>query len=307
MAWAAKLRNMKIYYKLSLVFVVVLLLSACNHNQQEGSITDLSKSSRPSADVLDGHMGCQEGEIASDGICTAAEKNNAMIFGQDLSEKVRVEDIVTTETRGYLARPKEEGEYPGVVMIHEWWGLNDNIKEMARILASEGYIVFAVDLYGGEVATESSEAIVLATTARENQEQSIASMQAAADYLRAELGASKIASLGWCFGGQHSLLLSLNDDIAATVIYYGQVSDDRDQLANISGPVLGIFGAEDSSIPLEGVERFDQALDGLEIENEIKVYDGVGHAFANPSGTNYAPEETKDAWQKTLSFLDESL
>jgi carboxymethylenebutenolidase len=130
-------------------------------------------------------------------------------------------------------------------------------------------------------------------------------MKAAADYLRNEEGATKIASLGWCFGGGQSLQLALSDeDLDATVIYYGSLVTDESKLSSIEQPILGIFGSKDTSIPVATVQQFDSALDNIGIENEIYIYEGVGHAFANPSGMNYAPEETKDAWDKTVSFLN---
>lgn len=247
------------------------------------------------------HIGCQEGEIDDEGVCVLAEENNAQLFEQNLDEYVDSKDV----EGGFLAMPKEEGEYPGVVMIHEWWGLNDNIKEMAKLLAKEGYIVYAVDLYG-EVATESNRARELATSVRQNPKKAIEDMKKGVSYLN-QSGAKKIASIGWCFGGQQSLQLSLNEKLDATVIYYGQLIDDKEQLKNIEGPVLGIFGEEDSSITVDSVKSFEAALNELGVENQIHIYPGVGHAFANPSGSNYAAEETIDAWDKTLKFLDDNL
>jgi carboxymethylenebutenolidase len=247
-------------------------------------------------------MGCQEGEV-KDGVCTVTQDNNAMLFDQDLDEYVDSADL--SIIKGFLAKPKQEGAYPGIVMIHEWWGLNDNIRYMAKLLAKEGYVVLAVDLYG-DVATESSKARELATSVRQNPDKAVTDMKEAVRYLR-DAGATSIGSIGWCFGGQHSLLLSLNEKIDATVIYYGQLTDDREQLSFIEWPVLGIFGSEDSSITVESVNNFGAALDALEIENEIYIYPGVGHAFANPSGSNYAAEETIDAWSKTVRFLETNL
>ncbi len=216
----------------------------------------------------------------------------------------------TVETRdaehGFLARPTAEGSYPGIIMIHEWWGLNDNIKAMAQELANEGYIVYAVDLYNGEVATDAARARELAGSVGENPQAALDTMRAAAAQLREE-GATQIGSLGWCFGGGQSLQLSLSEDMDATVIYYGSLVTNPAQLENLNGPVLGIFGAEDSSIPVESVYEFENTLDNLSIENDVYVYPGVGHAFANPSGDNYAPDETADAWEKTVAFLNENL
>ncbi|MDO8560495.1 MAG: dienelactone hydrolase family protein [bacterium] len=205
---------------------------------------------------------------------------------------------------GYLVRPKAEGAYPGVVMVHEWWGLNDNIKQMARVLANEGYTVLAVDLYNGEVAQTPERAREL--TSGLDQAKALEQLKAAVVRLKSE-GVIKVGSLGWCFGGGQSLQLSLNSPLDATVIYYGTLVTDEAKLSAIRWPVLGVFGDQDKSITVESVRAFDAALDKLGVENEIHLYPGVGHAFANPSGANYAPQETKDAWEKTLAFLKKNL
>lgn len=250
------------------------------------------------------HWGCQESEVI-EGECVLVKENNVGLFMQDLDSRVDFEEVNTTDLKGFYVEPKGEGEYPGVVMIHEWWGLNENIKYMAKLLASEGYKVFAIDLYG-EVAETSERAGELAGEIRNNQEKAIEEMRRAVTYLENQ-GITSIASMGWCFGGGESLQLSLNHELDATVIYYGQLTNDLDELSFITWPVLGIFGEEDTSITPEIVNSFEDSLNELGIENEIYIYPNVGHAFANPSGSRYAEEETKDAWQKTTDFLEKHL
>ncbi|MPZ05688.1 MAG: dienelactone hydrolase family protein [Nitrososphaeraceae archaeon] len=201
---------------------------------------------------------------------------------------------------------------PAVVMIHENRGLNEHIKLMADTLAKEGYVVLAVDLFNGQVASNQEEAGPLSGAVRDNPAEAIANLRAAVRYLASlkNVNASMISSLGWCFGGQQSLQLALNTEpnypLASTVIYYGRLVTDPQELSKIKWPVLGIFGDQDDSIPVENVTSFKAALDSIGIPNEIYIYEGVGHAFANPSGDNYAPEQTADAWQKTLAFLKNS-
>jgi carboxymethylenebutenolidase len=212
-------------------------------------------------------------------------------------------------TQGGVQEQQQQQKLPAVVMIHEWWGLNDNIKDMANELASEGYVILAADLYNGEVAADPNRARELSSSVRDNPEQAITNLQSAVQYLASlsNVNSSRIASLGWCFGGGQSLQLALNSEqnpLAATVIYYGNLINDTNELSKIKWPFLGIFGDQDQSIPVESVNTFEQALNEIGITNEIYIYPGVGHAFANPSGDNYAPEETADAWQKTLAFLD---
>lgn len=218
------------------------------------------------------------------------------------------------DSSGYLVYPVLSNDtlsdkLPAVVMIHEWWGLNENIKNMANMLAKQGFVVLAADLYKGEVADNPQRAMELVQSVRNNQNDSTKNLQAAVKYLGLlpNVDSSKIASLGWCFGGGQSLQLALNSQdhpLAATIIYYGTpLVTDKESLSKIKWPVLGIFGDKDQAIPIQEVNLFRTSLDQNGITNEIHIYKGVGHAFANPSGDNYAPKETEDAWQKTLSFL----
>lgn len=204
---------------------------------------------------------------------------------------------------GYYAEPELKGEYPGVIMIHEWWGLNEHIKEMANQLASQGYRVLAVDLFGSVAKTpEEARKQVVGL----NQDIAVQNMKAAKKFLN-DSGSKRVGSLGWCFGGAQSLQISINDDLDATVIYYGNLVLDENKIKNLKSPVLGIFGNKDNSIPVENVLKFEQILKNSKIQNDINIYEGVGHAFANPSGQNFSPKETIDAWNKTLNFLESNL
>jgi carboxymethylenebutenolidase len=201
---------------------------------------------------------------------------------------------------------------PAVIMIHEFWGINDNIRSMANTLAKQGgYIVLAVDLFKGQSTKDPNQAMQLVQSARSNPQEAISNLQAAVKYVRSLpfVNSSKIASIGWCFGGGQSLQLALHSEqqqqpLAATILYYGTpLVTDKAELSKIKWPVLGIFGDHDQAIPLQEIEKFKAALDADSITNEIYIYKGLGHAFANPSGDNYAPKETEDAWHKTLAFL----
>lgn len=209
-------------------------------------------------------------------------------------------------TTGYVAKPMQDGNFPGVILIHEWWGLNDNIKSMARGLASHGYTVIAVDLYAGQVATTPDGARKLLLTF--DEQKGISNIGAAVNLLKQNYNVTKVSTIGWCFGGSQSLNYALSGNkLDATVIYYGQPVTDTTKLSLIKWPVLGFFGDKDQSISVDKVREFKSALDTIGVENEIHIYPGLGHAFANPSGASYAPEETKDAWNKTISFLDSHL
>jgi len=235
-----------------------------------------------------------------------APSTNAEALKSGANVEIVTEDVVYFPgANGYFAKPAAAGTYPGVVMIHENRGLRPEIRQTAEDLAKEGYMVLAVDLLGG-IAEDQAGAREL--TAKFKQETGTANMRAAADFLR-EKGATKIASLGWCFGGRQSVELAISGEpLDATVVYYGgNMATTTDKLEPIKWPVLGVFGGADTAIPVEKVNEFEASLNQLGVKNEIYIYPGVGHAFANPSGANYAPEETKDAWAKTLTFLKENL
>ncbi|HZC20420.1 MAG TPA: dienelactone hydrolase family protein [Nitrososphaeraceae archaeon] len=199
---------------------------------------------------------------------------------------------------------------PAVIMIHENRGINDNIRNMANTLAKQaGYVILAVDLFKGVSTNDPSQAMQLVKSVRGNPQEAISNLQAAVKYLSSLpfVDSSKIASIGWCFGGGQSLQLALHSEqhpLVATILYYGSpLVTDKQELSKIKWPVLGIFGDHDQAIPLQQINMFKAALDADGITNQIQIYKGLGHAFANPSGTNYAPKQTADAWEKTLAIL----
>jgi carboxymethylenebutenolidase len=256
------------------------------------------------------HVGCQPGAIEKNGTCQPVTSgSNAEIFDAENLSAITARNTTIDGTPGYLARPAAEGDYPAVVMIHEWWGLNGNIRHMADILAGHGYVVFAVDLYDGRVASNASEAAALSGEVRNDPDGAVRKMSRATAGLRdLPYTTQQVASLGWCFGGGQSLQLSLSEaDLNATVIYYGTLTTDAETLQRIDEPVLGIFGSEDQVVGIENVRAFNRTLTDLGVDHEVYVYEGAGHAFANPSGESFRPNATRDAWAKTLRFLDRSL
>lgn len=220
-------------------------------------------------------------------------------------------NLVNTPLIGYLARPVEiNASVPAIIVIHEWWGLNDNIKSMARRLAGEGYLVLAVDLYGGRVATTPKRARELVTAALENSSLLANNLKQAYRYLEVQHRVPKIASLGWCFGGTWSLNTALlfPEQLDAAVIYYGSgITSDRIALSSLQMPLLGIFGELDTRPSVETVRQFQSVLDDLGKSAEIYIYEGADHAFANPSGNRYNAQAAEDAWEKTLSFFKKHL
>ena len=206
---------------------------------------------------------------------------------------------------GYLSVPADVFEpLPALIVIHEWWGLNDNVRAMADRLAAEGYMVLAVDMYTGQTAETPENARKLMLNIVENPEAARENLRMAYEFLEIA-GAPRIGTVGWCFGGAWSLNAAqmFPNDLDAAVIYYGRVTDDQEKLAPITTPILGLFAAEDSGIKVDSVEAFRAALEKLEKNHEIHIYPDVGHAFANPTGRHYNAAAASDAWDKTVDFL----
>lgn len=211
--------------------------------------------------------------------------------------------------QGFIAWPEAaEQAQPAVIVIHEWWGLNDNIREMARKLATEGYVALAIDLYGGQTADTPEKAGALIGQTLSKEAAVARNLQQAYEFLETSAQAPRIGSIGWCVGGYVSLEAALLlPGLDAAVIYYGELVQDRERLAKLNAPVLGIFGGKDESIPVAEVEKFEQTLHSLGKSIEVHVYPDSNHAFANPSGTRYDAVAAADAWKLTLAFLNAHL
>lgn len=211
---------------------------------------------------------------------------------------------------GYLARPEDGGEYPGLILIHEWWGLNDNIRELAEDFASQGYVALAVDLYEGQVATSSEQAGQLAGAVREDVEGAFENLAAAVDFLEGmpNVENDSLASVGWCFGGGWAYEMAANDlGIDASVIYYGRFSLE-DDLSMMKADILGHFGEEDRSIAVNDVEQFEAKLNTLGGDHAVFIYPNAGHAFANEDNEEaYNEEAAMRAWERTIEFLGRQL
>jgi carboxymethylenebutenolidase len=227
-----------------------------------------------------------------------------------VSERLPYAEVDDELVYGHFVFPSDMIEpLPAIVVIHEWWGLNDNVRAMADRLAGEGYIVLAVDLFGGDIANRPEVARQLMLSVVENPKSAAENIRQAYAFVNTTAGAPRIASLGWCFGGGWSLNTALlfPDELDAAVIYYGQVTADEEKLQPIDVPILGLFGAEDRGISVESVQAFEAALERLRKNHEIHIYPGAGHAFANPTGTNYNAKVADDAWKRTLEFLGQNL
>jgi len=226
------------------------------------------------------------------------------------SQTVQYATVNGKAVNGYLAYPASaEGGLPAVLVFHEWWGLNDNIKSMANQLAAQGYVALAADLYAGQVADKPEAARSLMEQALGDKDALGQNLRQAHAYLNEQIKATRVGTIGWCLGGAISLNagLLLADHVDAVVIYYGHVGSDPKALQGLKAPVLGLFGGADQGIPVESVRAFEATLKQLGKPAEIHVYEGAAHAFANPSGGNYKPDAAADAWQKSLAFLAQHL
>jgi carboxymethylenebutenolidase len=207
--------------------------------------------------------------------------------------------------QAYVARPKQ-GVRGAILVIHEWWGLNDWVKAQADAFANQGYLALAVDLYGGKVATTREEAVKLVQGFDPSHGAAVET--AGVQWLRQAAPGKKLATIGWCFGGGQSLLASLNNapDVSATVIYYGMPVTDVARLKTLRGPVLGIWGKKDGSITPDKVAAFDKALTEAGVKHSFHSFD-ANHAFANPSGGAYNPPAAEEANALTKKFLADTL
>ena len=210
------------------------------------------------------------------------------------------------EMTGYFSAPAGlEGPLPGVVMIHEWWGLNDHIRLSADRMAGLGYAVLAVDLYQGTVASTREEA--MAAMRSVDSERASATLRAARAWLEHSSGggSAPTASIGWCFGGGWSMQLALEDpELDGAIVYYGRTEVDEARAAGIQARVLGVFGNRDRGINPEYVDGLAATLSAAQVDHRFLRYE-ADHAFANPSSARYDHEHAGEAWEETQAFLAE--
>lgn len=282
------------------IFVALLLgLAACD--KDTGATVD-TEAARESVDaVAEEHAG--DTGAPSEGAAIPPER--AVV-----AETLPYAEVGDRLSYGHFVFPSDMVDpLPALIVVHEWWGLNDGVRALADRLAAEGYIVLAVDLFGGEVAETPDKARQLMVRVLENPAAAEENIRQAYQFVRDTAGAPRVASFGWCFGGgwAFNAAMLFPEDLDAAVVYYGQLGTDVEALARLELPILGHFAENDRTIPLETVQEFTDALDSAGVEHDIRVYPGVGHAFANPSGNNYDAEAARQAWELSLAFLQEHL
>ena len=210
---------------------------------------------------------------------------------------------------GILYTPEGKGPFPAIIVIHEWWGLNDWVKEQASKLADQGYVALAIDLYRGKVATTNDEAHELLRGVPEDR--AARDLDAAFHYLQSQSNVKKnrIGAIGWCMGGGYSLDVALQQpELAADVINYGPLATDPAALSKINAPILGLFGALDRGITPDDVKTFQAQMDKLGKKIDVTIYPDAGHQFENPNNkAAYRAADAADAWGKTVKFLAANL
>jgi carboxymethylenebutenolidase len=211
--------------------------------------------------------------------------------------------------QGVLYAPPGKGPFPALVVIHEWWGLNDWVKDQASKLADQGYLTLAVDLYRGKVATTPDEAHEIMRGVPEDRAKR--DLHAAVEFLKSQpnVKPDRIGSIGWCMGGGYALDVALQEPtLAATIINYGHLATDPEALKKINAPILGLFGAQDRGITPDDVHKFEASIKQLGKKIDITIYPDAGHGFENPNNKDgFRAEDAADAWRRTTGFLASTL
>jgi carboxymethylenebutenolidase len=207
---------------------------------------------------------------------------------------------------GYLATPTGKGPFPAVIVIQEWWGLNDWVKKQADLLAAQGYVALAPDLYRGKVATTQEDAHQLMSGLPEDR--AVGDLKAAWAFLNArkDVNTARIGVIGWCMGGKYALRVAVEEPkLAAAVAYYGAPPTDSAAIARIKAPVLGNYGGDDKGPAPDDVRAFEAAMKKAGKSVDVKIYDGAPHAFANENNPwgGYRKEAAADAWSRTTAFF----
>lgn len=265
-----------------------LLLSACNANPNPTAPPVVEQAQPTQAP-------------ATEAPAAAANETNLA------TEMVEYQDPDGETLMGYLARPQGGDPKPAIVVIQEWWGLNDHIKDVARRFAGEGYVALAPDLYHGVVATEPDEARKLVMEL--DMAEAVKEIQRAIAYLREQsyVVGLKVGTVGFCMGGGLVLQTALADDnLGAAVAFYGRPLS-AEEAAKVKAPILGLYGANDQGIPVDGVKAMEAGLKEAGIENEFHIYEGAGHAFFNDTAPSYNADAAADAWPRTLDWFRKHL
>jgi carboxymethylenebutenolidase len=279
--------------------LMALSLTACS----------AERGNRAAADEAEPSAGPPSAELSS----AARDSLPAAILGTapaPRGEAIHYYDADPAAT-GYVVSPSEAGPHPAVILIHEWDGLNDRIRQLADALADEGYVALAADLYSGRTGSSREENMALVQEARANPERTIANLNAAVAYLRARDDLSgRVGTMGWCFGGGVALSYALGGaQHDATAIFYGSLVTDPDSLTALDHEIYGTFAGLDDGIPPSQVADFVAALREAGVPNDVHVYDAVDHGFwlYVDEDPEVRAEPALDAWTRLKAYLQRAL
>ena len=275
---------------------VALMIAACD----PGAMSSGGSTTAPSTP--------SEASSAPARVAAPAEETEEL--REVVAESLAYAEVGEQLVHGHFAFPADMVDpLPGIIVIHERWGLDNGTRQLAERLAGNGYIVLAVDLFGGQTADDVATARLLMVNVVENPDLANENIRQAYDFLRNSALTPTIGAVGWSFGGNWALNTALlyPDELGAAVIYYGQLPSNEDRLAPLNVPVLGLFGENDRGVTVDTVREFEGVMEGLNKDVSIEIYPGVGHAFADPTGSNYHPEVASQAWQEVIAFLEANL
>ena len=270
-------------------FCMFFILAACNPSADSPADSPAT-SDRPAA------------SDSPDDSAQTAEPSRRAVVAETLAYAEVDEQLV----KGHFVFPEDMIDpLPAIILIHEWWGLTDEVRALADRYAGEGYIVLAVDLFAGRTATTAPDARALMLEAIENPEFSSQNLRQACEWVLSTTGATQVATVGYGFGGGWSLnaAIELPDDVDAAVVFYGQVTDDESALTTLNAPILAMFGGDDGSIPREDIDGFQAALDSLGKSYEVEVYPTGKGGFASPGSRNFNSRLESITWERLTAFL----
>jgi carboxymethylenebutenolidase len=208
---------------------------------------------------------------------------------------------------GYLAEP--DGEGPGVVVLQEWWGVDDSMRRLCDRFAAEGLLALAPDLFHGETTEQPDEAQqkMMAMNMDEAEKEMRGAVQHLLEHPKCN---GQVGSVGFCLGGGLSVWAAAsNPQIGAAVTYYYVMPHGKPDFSRIQAPVLGHFGTADDFISVDDAKALQQELQEASVEAAFEFYEGAGHAFANDHNRlgTYHEEHTDSAWRRTVDFLKRHL
>lgn len=227
-----------------------------------------------------------------------------------IAESLPYAEVGNELVYGHFAIPADMIDpLPAIILVHDWYGLNDDIRAAAERLAGDGYIVLAVDLFEGKTAENAAAARALEIEVVEDPQRAEDNLRQAISFIRISSGAPSIGIVGYGFGGGWALTTSIESPagLDAAVSIYGQVVTDEDELADARLPFLGIYLESDRAVPAKSVRDFQTAMSALDKDAEIEFFDGVRRGFVFASSTEYDQAVADRAWRRMLDFLGDRL